>query len=57
MRLKKLFHSLFKWHFVSSSFPIHKQGVNYISSCCFCKKNIMLDSQGNWYTYERMAKQ
>ena len=42
-----LFHDIMSWHYPddSSSFD----GCSVHSRCRYCKKEIMQDSQGNWF--------
>lgn len=44
-----LFHDIMGWHYPddSSSFD----GCSVHSRCRYCKKEIMQDSQGNWFIY------
>ena len=45
-----LFHDILKWHA-----PDHKRyfdGCSHHSVCRFCGKEIMQDSQGNWFTFD-----
>ena len=44
-----LFHDIMGWHYPddSSSFD----GCSVHSHCRYCKKEIMQDSQGNWFIY------
>ena len=45
-----LFHNLLGWHK-----PIKKKtfkGINIISKCKYCGKEIAQDSQGNWFEVE-----
>lgn len=43
------FHDIMGWHYPddSSSFD----GCSVHSHCRYCKKEIMQDSQGNWFIY------
>lgn len=44
---KWLFHNLLGWHK-----PIKEKtfkGINIISKCKYCRKEITQDSQGNWF--------
>ena len=42
-----LFHDKMKWH--KPAEYIDFDGVNTHSKCCFCGKEIIEDSQGNWF--------
>lgn len=47
---KWLFHNLLGWHK-----PIKEKtfrGINIISKCRYCGKEIAQDSQGNWFEVE-----
>ena len=47
---KWLFHNLLGWHK-----PIKEKtfkGINIISKCKYCGKEIAQDSQGNWFEVE-----
>lgn len=44
----KFFCKWFHWH---SPTIIKIGGVNTKSKCKYCGREIMLDSQGNWFTY------
>lgn len=44
---KSFYHNIIGWHK-----PLEKQymtGTNIISTCEYCGKEIMKDSQGNWF--------
>lgn len=44
------FHDIMGWHKPSD---IHSfDGCSEHSRCRFCKKEIMQDSQGNWFTFD-----
>ena len=48
-RIFKLFyHDILGWHIPTSDNSIH-EGVNVYNYCKICGKEIMLDSQGNWF--------
>lgn len=45
--LKFFYHDVMEWHM-----PIEEvgyDGCSFISKCKFCGKEIMQDSQGNWF--------
>lgn len=44
---KKLFHDILGWHEPTKSF--YFDGCNTHSTCKYCGKEIMKDSQGNWF--------
>ena len=54
--MKKLLHNLFGWHFASSELCFEYDGCSVHSKCEICKKEIMMDSQGNWFTYKADRK-
>jgi len=44
---KRLYHDVFEWHV-----PVDSQGwdgCSFTSTCKYCGKDIMQDSQGNWF--------
>ena len=47
---KRLCHNFMKWHIPEETEFF--DGLSFHSKCKFCGKNIMQDSQGNWFTYE-----
>ena len=44
---KGLFHDLLHWHEPDNS--VYLSGINLTSRCKYCGKEIMQDSQGNWF--------
>ena len=44
---KRLFHDKLKWH--EPTDEIGYDGVSYKSTCKYCGKKILMDSQGNWF--------
>lgn len=47
---KFFYHDIMGWHQPEGSY-MH-DGCSLHSTCRYCKKNIMQDSQGNWFTFE-----
>ena len=45
--VKCIFHDLMGWHLPDNSRMFY--GINLHSHCRFCGKEIMQDSQGNWF--------
>ena len=46
-KFKFFYHDVLKWHR-----PIHtvwSDGCSFCSKCKYCGKEIMMDSQGNWF--------
>lgn len=48
----KVFHKLLGWHWPDLDKPVRIDGILISAHCKFCGKEIQMDSQGNWYTYE-----
>lgn len=48
---KHLCHDILGWHEPDKSVKQTYDGCNYHSKCRFCGKDIMQDSQGNWFTF------
>jgi hypothetical protein len=46
--LKFYYHDLFKWHLPDKS-PQHYDGCSMHAKCRHCGREIMQDSQGNWF--------
>ena len=46
---KWLFHDKMRWHKPHETLSF--DGCSFCSVCKYCKKKIMQDSQGNWFTY------
>lgn len=44
---KRFFHDVLKWHMPDEY--IGFDGASYCSSCKYCHKDIIQDSQGNWF--------
>lgn len=44
---KKLYHNKLGWHRPNNE--IKAVGINYKSTCKYCGKEIIQDSQGNWF--------
>ena len=47
---KTFFHNILGWHLPKKK-HIKQEGVNLISQCRLCGREIMQDSQGNWFSY------
>lgn len=47
---KRLFHNLMGWHLPENE-KNELLGVNITSKCRLCGREIMQDSQGNWFSY------
>ena len=47
----RLFHIYLGWHFPDDS-PQTFDGLSIHARCKFCGKEILQDSQGNWFTCE-----
>ena len=43
------FHDVMGWHIPDDKEPQESDGCNVHAHCKFCGKEIMQDSQGNWY--------
>lgn len=46
---KSLYHDIFGWHEPDETKPAEFDGVNWHCTCKYCRRPIMLDSQGNWF--------
>ena len=46
---KKIFHDTLLWHIPKETDIESFDGVNYYSTCKYCGKKIIQDSQGNWF--------
>lgn len=46
---KKLYHDILKWHEPSKVIEQWSDGCSQHSICKYCGKEIMQDSQGNWF--------
>lgn len=44
---KKVYHDIFGWHIPDDTRK--REGINRCSKCRLCKKDIIQDSQGNWF--------
>lgn len=45
----KFFHDILEWHSPDKNKPIRFDGVNLYSKCKYCGKDIIKDSQSNWF--------
>lgn len=46
-KFRKFLCNVMGWHKPSDN--ITSDGVNFISTCRYCGKRILQDSQGNWF--------
>lgn len=46
---KWLFHDKMGWHKPDEDYGEGFDGISFTSKCKYCGKDIMQDSQGNWY--------
>lgn len=46
--LKIWYHDVLGWHTPDDS-PQHSDGCSKHATCKYCGKDIMMDSQGNWF--------
>ena len=46
---KRVYHDIMGWHLPDNTKKT--EGINTCSKCKICKKDIIRDSQGNWFTY------
>lgn len=44
---KRLYHDVMEWHMPTDSQGF--DGCSFTSTCKYCGKEIMQDSQGNWF--------
>ena len=44
---KRLYHDVMAWHMPTDSHGF--DGCSFTSTCKYCGKEIMQDSQGNWF--------
>lgn len=47
--LKRLFHDILGWH--TPTYIYSTNGISIKSRCRICGRNILQDSQGNWFTF------
>ena len=47
--MKRFYHDYCGWHLPDESTPEWTDGCSNHAVCKFCKKEIMQDSQGNWF--------
>ena len=45
---KKFFHGVLEWHKPKSGIEGY-DGASFHATCKYCGKDIMMDSQGNWF--------
>ena len=45
---KRVYHDIMLWHLPSNE-PQEFDGCNFHAKCNICGKDIMQDSQGNWF--------
>jgi len=46
---KTLYHDLLEWHEPAADAAQWSDGCSQHSTCKYCGKDIMMDSQGNWF--------
>lgn len=46
----RFFHDVLGWHTPDLNLEIDFDGCSMSATCRHCKKHIMQDSQGNWFT-------
>lgn len=46
---KRFFHDILGWHIVSKKDKCYYDGCNVHGKCVICGKEVMQDSQGNWF--------
>lgn len=46
---KRFYHNILKWHKPDSKASLSFDGCSFHSICEHCGKDIMKDSQGNWF--------
>ncbi len=46
---KRFFHDILGWHVVSKDDKCYYDGCNVHCKCAICGKEVMQDSQGNWF--------
>lgn len=44
---KCIYHDILGWHKPNGTY--HSEGINVHSTCKYCGKDIIQDSQGNWF--------
>lgn len=50
--LKFFYHDILGWHTPKKDIPMWSDGCSTHATCKHCGKDIMQDSQGNWFTGE-----
>ena len=45
-----MYHDIMGWHMPDNSY--FEDGCSVHSHCRICKKEVMQDSQGNWFTFD-----
>lgn len=50
--MKFYYHGLLKWHTPNEDETMWDDGLSVHCKCKYCGKDIMHDSQGNWFTFE-----
>ena len=43
------YHNILEWHLPDDDKPQEFDGYSFHAHCKFCNKEIMQDSQGNWF--------
>lgn len=49
---KWFYHDILKWHAPDPKASVKFDGASFHTYCKYCGKEIMLDSQGNWFEKE-----
>lgn len=48
---KSIYHDILGWHKPNDCKNIWNDGCSFHCTCKYCGKEIMQDSQGNWFTF------
>lgn len=46
---KKFYHDILEWHRPKKNDSLGFDGCSFHATCKYCGKDIMQDSQGNWF--------
>jgi hypothetical protein len=46
---KKFYHDILKWHKPHNEYDSEFDGCSFHNTCKYCGKEIIQDSQGNWF--------
>lgn len=47
-----IYHDILGWHKPGKNEKIWNDGCSFHCTCKYCGKEIMQDSQGNWFTFD-----